>query len=59
MVYLASMSIMLFAWFALASVFFTTPAARQGFFKLGRWFNRITGFTFVLLAIRVAVARQH
>jgi RhtB (resistance to homoserine/threonine) family protein len=57
--YLASMSIMLFAWFTLVSIFFTTPAVRQGFFRLGRWFNRITGFTFVLLAIRVAVARQH
>jgi RhtB (resistance to homoserine/threonine) family protein len=57
--YLASMSIMLFAWFTLVSIVFTTPAVRQGFFRLGRWFNRITGFTFVLLAIRVAVARQH
>jgi RhtB (resistance to homoserine/threonine) family protein len=57
--YLGSMSLMLFAWFALVSVFFTTAAVRQGFFKLGRWFNRITGITFILLAIRVAIARQH
>jgi RhtB (resistance to homoserine/threonine) family protein len=57
--YLGSMSLMLFAWFALVAIFFTTPAVRQGFFRLGRWFNRITGLTFVLLAIRVAVARQH
>jgi RhtB (resistance to homoserine/threonine) family protein len=57
--YLGSMSIMLFAWFALVSVFFTTPAVRQGFFKLGRWFNRITGITFILLAVRVAISRQH
>ncbi len=58
-VYVASMSVMLFAWFALVSIFFTTPSVRQGFFRLGRWFNRVTGITFILLAIRVAVAQQH
>lgn len=57
--YLLSMSLVLFAWFALVSLFFTTPRVRQGFFRLGQWFNRITGVTFILLAIRVAVARQH
>ncbi|RUT29306.1 LysE family translocator [Arsenicitalea aurantiaca] len=56
-VYLGTMSAMLFGWFALVSVFFTVPAVRQGFFRLGRWFNRITGLTFILLALRVAVAR--
>jgi RhtB (resistance to homoserine/threonine) family protein len=56
--YLGTMSVMLFSWFALVSLFFTTARVRQGFFKLGRWFNRITGLTFILLAIRVAVARQ-
>ncbi len=58
-VYVASMSIMLFAWFALVSVFFTTPSVRQGFFRFGRWFNRVTGITFIVLAVRVAVAQQH
>jgi len=57
--YLGSMSLMLFSWFTLVSLFFTTAAVRQGFFRLGRWFNRITGITFILLAVRVAVARQH
>lgn len=57
--YVACMSIMLFAWFALVSIFFTTASVRQGFFRLGRWFNRVTGITFILLAIRVAVAQQH
>jgi RhtB (resistance to homoserine/threonine) family protein len=57
--YVVCMSIMLFAWFALVSIFFTTASVRQGFFRLGRWFNRVTGITFILLAIRVAVAQQH
>lgn len=56
--YVASMSLMLFAWFALVSVFFTTPSVRQGFFRFGRWFNRVTGITFIALAVRVAVAQQ-
>lgn len=58
-IYVASMSIMLFAWFALVAVFFTTPSVRQGFFRFGRWFNRVTGITFIVLAVRVAVAQQH
>ena len=57
--YVVCMSVMLFAWFALVSIFFTTASVRQGFFKLGRWFNRVTGITFIALAIRVAVAQQH
>jgi RhtB (resistance to homoserine/threonine) family protein len=58
-IYVVAMSIMLFAWFALVSIFFTTASVRQSFFKLGRWFNRVTGITFIALAIRVAVAQQH
>ncbi|WEK05056.1 MAG: LysE family transporter [Candidatus Devosia phytovorans] len=58
-IYVGSMSIMLFAWFALVSVFFTTASVRQGFFRFGRWFNRVTGITFILLAVRVALAQQH
>ncbi|KKB08222.1 LysE family transporter [Devosia chinhatensis] len=57
-VYVGSMSLMLFAWFALVSVFFTTPSVRQGFFRAGRWFNRVTGITFLALALRVALAQQ-
>jgi threonine/homoserine/homoserine lactone efflux protein len=57
-IYVGSMSLMLFAWFALVSVFFTTPAVRQGFFRAGRWFNRVTGITFLALAVRVALAQQ-
>ena len=57
--YVICMSIMLFAWFALVSIFFTTPSVRQGFFRFGRWFNRVTGITFILLAVRVALAQQH
>ena len=57
--YVLCMSLMLFAWFALVSVFFTTPSVRQGFFRFGRWFNRVTGITFIVLAIRVALAQQH
>ena len=57
--YVLCMSLMLFAWFALVSVFFTTPSVRQGFFRFGRWFNRVTGITFLVLAVRVAIAQQH
>ena len=58
-IYVLCMSLMLFAWFAMVSVFFTTPSVRQGFFRFGRWFNRVTGITFILLAVRVALAQQH
>jgi RhtB (resistance to homoserine/threonine) family protein len=57
-IYVGSMSLMLFAWFALVSVFFTTPSVREGFFRIGRWFNRVTGITFLALAVRVALAQQ-
>ena len=58
-IYVLCMSLMLFAWFALVSVFFTTDSVRQGLFRFGRWFNRVTGITFILLAVRVALAQQH
>lgn len=57
-IYVGSMALILFAWFALVSVFFTTASVRQGFFRFGRWFNRITGITFLALAVRVALAQQ-
>ncbi len=57
-IYLACMSAMLLIWFAMVAIFFTMLPVRHGFFRLGRWFNRVTGITFILLALRVAVARQ-
>lgn len=56
--YVGSMSLMLFTWFALVSFFFTTASVRQGFYRVGRWFNRVTGITFLALAFRVAIAQQ-
>lgn len=56
-VYVAIMSATLFCWFALVAIVFTMPAVRGAFFRLGRWFNVVTGATFVALAVRVAVAR--
>lgn len=58
-IYLGTMSAMLASWFAMVTIFFTMASVRQGFFRLGRWFNRVTGITFILLAVRVAIARQH
>lgn len=57
-IYVLSMSVMLFAWFALVSMFFTMPQVRAGFYRLGKWFNRATGAALIFLAIRVAVSRQ-
>lgn len=56
--YVAAMSVLLFTWFALVSVFFTTPAIRSGFYRLGQWFNRATGAALIFLAIRVAVTQK-
>lgn len=56
--YVGSMSVMLFCWFALVSVFFTTPRIRNGFYRMGQWFNRATGIALIFLALRVALARQ-
>lgn len=57
--YVASMSALLFVWFALVSLFFTTRRIRGAFYRLGRWFNRATGAALIFLAIRVAVSRQN
>ncbi len=57
--YVVAMSVLLFAWFTLVSVFFTTPSVRQGFFRMGRWFNRLTGITFIALAVRVALMQRN
>lgn len=57
-IYVASMSLQLFAWYLLVSIFFTTPSVRGAFYKIGKWFNRITGAALVMLAVRVATSRQ-
>lgn len=57
--YVASMSVMLFTWFLLVSLFFTTPRIRQGFYRMGQWFNRATGAALIFLAIRVAITQRH
>ncbi len=58
-VYVGAMSALLFGWFLLVSLFFTAPRVRQGFYRMGSWFNRATGAALIFLAIRVAVSRQH
>jgi len=57
--YVGSMSVLLFVWFALVSVFFTTPRIRAGFYAMGQWFNRATGMALIFLALRVAVAQRN
>ncbi len=57
-IYVATMSLQLFAWYLLVSIFFTTPSVRGAFYKIGKWFNRITGAALVMLAVRVATSRQ-
>jgi len=56
--YVATMSVLLFAWFALVSFFFTTPAVRGAFYRMGQWFNRATGAALIFLAITVAITRR-
>lgn len=58
-IYVASMSAMLFGWFALVSLLFTTPRIRGGFYRMGRWFNRATGAALIFLAITVALSRRN
>lgn len=57
--YVLTMSVMLFSWFALVSLFFTMPQVRAGFYRFGKWFNRATGAAFIFLAVSVAFSRQH
>lgn len=47
----------LFTWFVGVTLFFTKPAVRARFTAYGRWFNRVTGATFVLLGLRLAVQK--
>jgi RhtB (resistance to homoserine/threonine) family protein len=56
--YVGSMSLLLFGWFALVSVFFTTPRIRNAFYAMGQWFNRATGIALIFLALRVAISQR-
>jgi len=54
--YVTHMSVMLFVWFVLVSYFFTAPGVRNVFFRLGKWFNRLTGTVFIFLALGIALS---
>lgn len=56
--YILSMAVLLFVWFSLVSLFFTTPKVRAGFYRMGVWFNRATGVALILLALKLAVAQK-
>ncbi|QIB34874.1 LysE family translocator [Ancylobacter pratisalsi] len=56
-VYGLGMAGALIAWFACVTLFFTNPAVRARFNACGRWFSRVTGATFVLLGLRLAVQK--
>lgn len=58
-IYVASMSVGLFIWFALVSILFTTPSVRGFFYRIGKWFNRVTGITLIMLAIGVAASSRN
>ncbi|MCF6326031.1 MAG: LysE family transporter [Devosiaceae bacterium] len=57
-VYIISMALMLLIWFVLVSLFFTEPRIRAGFYRMGKWFNRVTGVALILLALRLLVAQK-
>lgn len=56
--YIVSMALLLFVWFCLVSVFFTAAKVRSGFYRMGKWFNRITGLALILLALRLLVTQR-
>lgn len=56
--YFVTMAAMLFIWFTLVSLFFTTPTVREAFYRMGVWFNRATGVALILLALKLAVAQK-
>ncbi len=57
-IYVLSMSIVLFLWFLLVSLFFTTKKISNGFYKMGKWFNSITGLALIFLAIKMVFFQQ-
>jgi threonine/homoserine/homoserine lactone efflux protein len=44
-------------WFALVSILLTTPAIRGRFLAASRWIDRVCGACFVLMGVRLALAR--
>ncbi len=57
-VYIISMAVMLLIWFVLVSLFFTAPNIRAKFYRMGKWFNRISGLALILLALRLLVSQR-
>ena len=57
-VYIGVMASLLFMWFVLVSFVFTTPAVRDRFYRMGVWFNRVTGLALIGLALKLAVTQK-
>jgi len=57
--YIIVMALVLFFWFFLVSLIFTTPKVRAGFYRMGQWFNRVTGAALILLALKLALAQKN
>jgi threonine efflux protein len=51
------MSTALISWFVAVSIFFTMQSVRDHFVAWGRWFNRLTGFVFIGLGIKLATGQ--
>ncbi|MEK1855793.1 MAG: LysE family translocator [Phyllobacterium sp.] len=51
------MSTALISWFVAVSIFFTMQSVRDRFVAWGRWFNRVTGFVFIGLGIKLATSQ--
>ncbi|VAW22143.1 hypothetical protein MNBD_ALPHA12-962 [hydrothermal vent metagenome] len=58
-IYILVMALVLFLWFSLVAAIFTTPRVRAGFYRIGQWFNRITGAALILLALKLALAQKN
>lgn len=56
--YVMAMALVLFGWFTLVAVFFTTPKVRAGFYAMGKWFNRATGVVLIGMAAKVALTQR-
>ncbi|MCF4100014.1 LysE family translocator [Maritalea mediterranea] len=56
--YVSVMALVLFSWFALVAIFFTTPKVRAGFYAMGKWFNRATGAVLIGMAAKVALTQR-
>jgi RhtB (resistance to homoserine/threonine) family protein len=51
------MSTALISWFIAVSTFFTMQSVRDRFVAWGRWFNRVTGYVFIGLGIKLATSQ--